>query len=124
MPNEDKPFCGGALISEKYDCRLILKKYNKNDYLIPCRHVLTAAHCFFDNSGNLKVINAFVTLGLNNVRKDHQATKVRIANVTQHPDRLINLYLINVNDVAVLDLESSVTFTDRVQPVCLSENGR
>ena len=85
---------------------------------------MTAAHCFLDDNGNFEKKDAVVTLGLNNIGEGNSASKVQIANVTQYPDQRIDFYSIKVNDLAIIELESSVKFTDKVKPICLSNNGR
>ncbi len=84
---------------------------------------MTAAHCFYDNFGNLKVKDAFVTLGLDKMREHHLAIKNLVVGVLSHPDYFINPYLINVNDVAILELESNVIFNDKITPICMSDDG-
>ena len=82
--------------------------------LVTARHVVTAAHCIREDL-------ATVLLGELNMEQDKaedgaEPVSVRVANVTKHPSYNSRNYN---NDIAVITLESEVTFSEGIRPICL-----
>uniref|UniRef100_A0A8C6ZJ65 Peptidase S1 domain-containing protein n=1 Tax=Nothoprocta perdicaria TaxID=30464 RepID=A0A8C6ZJ65_NOTPE len=70
--------------------------------------VLTAAHC---------VLQRRAVLGAHNLHKyDKHTTKRCIRNITTHPEFKKETF---ENDIALFQLDSSVRYTDYIQPICL-----
>jgi len=90
-------FCGGSIIDKD--------------------HILTASHCFAQGAGFGTTF--FVRVG------DHQDSTVEVGQkdytvktIRKHAQFSMTNFGVN-NDIAVLELSSSIVFSDTVSPVCL-----
>ena len=82
--------------------------------LVTSRHVITAAHCVREDL-------VTVMLGELNMEQDKaedgaEPVSVAVANVTKHPSYNSRNYN---NDIAIITLESDVTFSEGIRPLCL-----
>jgi len=78
--------------------------------LINNQWLVTAAHCDFDLS------SWYAYLGDHNIRILDGETRIRVVDFIQHEN--YNSQTID-HDIALLRLETPVTFTDKIQPACL-----
>ncbi|XP_068439572.1 chymotrypsin-like protease CTRL-1 [Clinocottus analis] len=84
--------------------------------LISAQWVLTAAHCIVINSPSAYILYfGRETQSGSNI---HEVNR-NVSEIIVHPD--YNNTLFN-NDIALMKLESPVTFTDYIRPVCLASN--
>ncbi|XP_070508990.1 uncharacterized protein, partial [Chironomus tepperi] len=91
--------------------------------LITKTKVLTAAHCIENKLTNSKLRpqEILVLVGVHDLNIPHEVGKVSFAvkNITVHPDwhPLIQSY---DADIAILELDGQVHFTNYIQPICLA----
>ncbi|XP_070509118.1 serine protease gd-like [Chironomus tepperi] len=103
LKTEKDFFCGAILISKT--------------------KVLTAAHCIENKLTNSKLRpqEILVLVGVHDLNIPHEVGKVSFAvkNITVHPDwhPLIQSY---DADIAILELDGEVHFTNYIQPICLA----
>ncbi|KAK9890287.1 hypothetical protein WA026_010390 [Henosepilachna vigintioctopunctata] len=99
--NGGRQFCGGSLIDDI--------------------HILSAAHCVAHMS-SWDVARLTVRLGDHNIK-----TNVEVKHIEKKVKRVVRhrgfdgrtLY----NDIAILTLDSPVTFTEQIRPICLPSTG-
>ena len=96
---ESVPFCGGSVISN--------------------RHVLSAAHCTHNrNTGRVESSSALeVLVGMHdfgeNVPASQRISVARILPHKKYDDSTVG------HDISLLTLVTTITFSDKVSPVCL-----
>ncbi|CRL07272.1 CLUMA_CG020251, isoform A [Clunio marinus] len=97
--------CGASIISEKF--------------------LIIAAHCICNNQNHIikpSQLKAFVGMNkitdVKNEIEDDTIAEVFIKKIIVHPD--YSCGKTSQNDIALLQLESSIKFNDNIQPLCLS----
>ena len=96
---ESAPFCGGSVISN--------------------RHVLSAAHCTHNrNTGRVESSSALeVLVGMHdfgeNVPASQRISVARILPHKKYDDSTVG------HDISLLTLVTTITFSDKVSPICL-----
>ncbi len=90
--------------------------------LITTEWVLTAAHCLFDDQGNLiPADQVTVLLGAHNIAQTEPSQQqFQVTQTIPHPQYDPNT---SDNDIALLKLATAATLTDRVQTVALTGPG-
>ena len=92
------PFCGGSVISN--------------------RHVLSAAHCTYNKFiGRVQLPTAIeVLVGLHDIGENLPASqRISVTHILPHPkfDETLR------NDISLLTLGTTITFSNKVSPICL-----
>ncbi|KAG8038938.1 hypothetical protein G9C98_003245 [Cotesia typhae] len=90
-------YCGGSIINSKF--------------------ILTAAHCLCSGIDSIPARQFRVTLGEYNLREPEIPAAIieNVRRVIVHPEHTCGQY---VNDIAILELESPITWSASVQPAC------
>ncbi|XP_036445720.1 trypsin II-P29 [Colossoma macropomum] len=93
-------FCGGSLINNNW--------------------ILSAAHCFQSSITNYPSALT-IYLGMASLQGTNSNSQIRsVTQIINHPSYSASTHN---NDIALLKLASSVTYTDYIQPVCLAAAG-
>lgn len=87
--------------------------------LIDPKHILTAAHCVWDHDNSDAFPAAFIELHFGQRNLSDTSNNVQIRNVSNI--HVHSNYSRHRNDIAVLELESPVEYTDSVSPICIMD---
>ncbi|KAH8268250.1 hypothetical protein KR026_002415, partial [Drosophila bipectinata] len=87
--------------------------------LIDANHALTPAHCVENNRSEIKdIIFGDWNLSNKSAGITAEATQnIPVKKITLHPDFRLGGFF--ENDMAIIELEEKVVYTDFVQPICL-----
>lgn len=118
-PSQARIVGGGSSSAGSWPWQVAL--YKEGDYqcggaLINDRWILSAAHCFYHAQDEYWVARIGATRRGSFPSPYEQV--LRLDYISLHPDYIDNGF---INDIAMLRLEKSVTFSDYVRPVCLPE---
>lgn len=116
-PTQARIVGGGSSTSGSWPWQVAL--YKEGDYqcggaLINDKFILSAAHCFY-HAQNEYWVARMGTTRRGNFPSPHEQL-VRVEKISLHPDYVDNGF---INDIALLKLEQSASFSDYVRPVCL-----
>ncbi|XP_070504773.1 transmembrane protease serine 9-like [Chironomus tepperi] len=100
------------------------REYQCGATVISNKRVVTAAHCVKGKheshehrAGDIKVL-----LGVHNLSSRYEIGRVTFAvkSINIHPDWNINVQTFDA-DIAILELDSEITFNNYIQPICLAQ---
>ena len=84
--------------------------------------ILTAAHCFDDDSLKNIASNIFIRAGLTNLKMKDNMQEIFVRKIIIHPNFKRNDDQAMDNDIAILMLKRPLYFNNFVQPACLPDH--
>lgn len=101
-------------------------QYRCSAVLIDNGWAMTAAHCFFWSNGyTLEFLPHYFTLraGTNSLITDDEHTRsFKVRRIVLHPTYTVSTNGFRYQDVALIQLETEVEFTDYIRPACMPES--
>lgn len=119
-----KNLCHIFFVNRPFMAALTLQPMNKffcGGNIITASHVLTAAHCIENKyKKTFKAENIAVLLGRHNISRDEIGSEIRgVREIQVHP-RWNSRHPKFEGDIAILELDRAVQFSDLIRPICLT----
>uniref|UniRef100_A0AAG5D0H7 Peptidase S1 domain-containing protein n=1 Tax=Anopheles atroparvus TaxID=41427 RepID=A0AAG5D0H7_ANOAO len=102
-----------------FDARPIKPKYICGSTILNKYHLVTAAHCMYDDSRKFRPSELVTMPGMYNIDNffESDIQERDVASIIVHPD--YDDYDNTGNDIALMVLQQAIIYTDLVRPICL-----
>uniref|UniRef100_A0A182IPP3 Uncharacterized protein n=1 Tax=Anopheles atroparvus TaxID=41427 RepID=A0A182IPP3_ANOAO len=102
-----------------FDARPIKPKYICGSTILNKYHLVTAAHCMYDDSRKFRPSELVTMPGMYNIDNffESDIQERDVASIIVHPD--YDDYDNTGNDIALMVLQQAIIYTDLIRPICL-----